>query len=205
MDKKEKVILEHYKNIIETRNFDEYDILGFLIFTREKVKTSNYSLITEFTDLIAHRHRNRGVVMNNIAIAITNGYACCNGKIQGYNGIEWDEWKREWENFGRDININIDENIITEITVCIYSLAQDTTYENDQGINGKIVLFLNEGSLCMMTTEGNLDSSYICFSKFGNFNIELNIEAGHIKEPVETERKDGNLYLKCSQGTIFKI
>ena len=34
MDIKEKKMLQHYKNIIENRCFDEYDILGFLIFIR---------------------------------------------------------------------------------------------------------------------------------------------------------------------------
>lgn len=29
MDIKEKKMLQHYKNIIENRCFDEYDILGF--------------------------------------------------------------------------------------------------------------------------------------------------------------------------------
>lgn len=32
MDKKEIEILNHYRDIIERKKFDEYDILGFLIF-----------------------------------------------------------------------------------------------------------------------------------------------------------------------------
>ncbi len=34
MTLKEQIILNHYKTIIEKRAFDEYDILGFLIFIR---------------------------------------------------------------------------------------------------------------------------------------------------------------------------
>ncbi len=32
MDNKEQQIMKHYKMLIETNTFDEYDILGFLIF-----------------------------------------------------------------------------------------------------------------------------------------------------------------------------
>ena len=68
MTLKEQIILNHYKTIIEKRAFDEYDILGFLIFIRAWV--TNDGVIREFCDLIAHRERNQGRVMRCIEGAI---------------------------------------------------------------------------------------------------------------------------------------
>lgn len=208
LDIKEKVILNHYKEIIETRSFDEYDILGFLIFIREKLDKGNFSIIPEFADLIAHRHRDRGIVMNNIREAIKNNYQRENNKVKGYHGIKWETWKNEWEKVSSKFNIKMDKTIIIEITICIYSLAQNATYNDGNGNVGKIELFidLTTNSLCLCTTEGSSDSFYICFSKFGNFNINKNLfDIGHIKEAVETQRKDGTLILTCCKGTILKV
>lgn len=77
MTLKEQIILNHYKTIIEKRAFDEYDILGFLIFIRAWV--TNDGVIREFCDLIAHRERNQGRVMRCIEGAIKNDYECIAG------------------------------------------------------------------------------------------------------------------------------
>lgn len=34
MDSKEQIILEHYKRIIQAREFDEFDFQGFLIYKK---------------------------------------------------------------------------------------------------------------------------------------------------------------------------
>jgi len=41
-DKKANIMLEHYKHIIKERTFDEYGILGFLIFIRDYIKNYSY-------------------------------------------------------------------------------------------------------------------------------------------------------------------
>jgi len=208
LDDKEKVILKHYKEIIENRKFDEYDILGFLIFIREKLNKGNFSIIPEFTDLIAHRHRNKGMVMNNICIAIQNNYQRKNDKVKGYQGIKWETWLAEWKKLFLESNIKCNKTIVTEITLCIYSLAQNTTYNDENGNIGKIELVIdnNTNSLCLCTTEGLADSFYICLSKFGRFNINKSLfEFGFIKEVVETKRIEGKLILTCSKGIILEI
>lgn len=208
LDDKEKVILNHYKEIIEKRRFDEYDILGFLIFIREKLDKGNFSIIPEFSDLIAHRHRNKGMVMNNICIAIKNNYQRENNKVKGYHGIKWETWLAEWKKIFLKFNIKFDKTIITEITLCIYSLAQNTTYNDGNGNIGKIELFIDNttNSLCLCTTEGLVDSFYICFSKFGKFNINKSLfDFGLIKEIVETKRIEGKLILTCSKGIILEV
>lgn len=208
LDDKEKVILNHYKEIIEKRSFDEYDILGFLIFIREKVDKGIFSIIPEFADLIAHRHRNKGIVMNNICIAIQNNYQRENNKVKGYKGIKWETWLAEWKKIFLEFNIKFDKAIITEIILCIYSLAQNTTYNDGNGNMGKIELFIDNitNSLCLCTTEGLVDSFYICFSKFGKFNINKSLfDFGLIKEVVETKRIEGKLILTCSKGIILEV
>lgn len=99
MDEKAIKILEHYKIIIENENFDEYDILGFLIFSRNYLD-KNLKCIGEFTDLIVHRNRDRGIVMNNIKNTIKNNYAYNEetNKVIDYKGIGEKEWGDEWYN-----------------------------------------------------------------------------------------------------------
>ena len=96
LDTKERVILKHYKEIIENHLFDEYDILGFLIYIREKLDKGNFKFIPEFADLVAHRHRDKGIVMDNIREAIINDYQRENNKVKRYHGIKWKTWRKEW-------------------------------------------------------------------------------------------------------------
>lgn len=207
-DEKERIMLNHYKKIIEEREFDEYDILGFLIFVREKLNKGNLNFIPEFADLVAHRKRNKGIVMNNIIGAIKNGYAIKNHKVQGYQGINWESWQKEWNRLALELGININNDIIIEITICIYSLAQYTKYDDANGCSGKIELFVDgtTNSLCLCTTEGHGNSFFVCLAKFGNFNINKSLfDSGHIKEPVETLRTKDKLILKCSKGNILEV
>ena len=50
---KDKKILDHYKYLFDNYLFDEYDVLGFLIFIREQIDASTCHFIQEFADLIA--------------------------------------------------------------------------------------------------------------------------------------------------------
>lgn len=108
MDEKAKVILQHYKNKIEEQLFDEYDILGFLVFVRSYIGLSaDFKTINEFSNLIAHRKRDRGRVMESIEVAIKNNYEVAKGtkKIKGYNGIHYNEWEKEWYKLGEKFDI----------------------------------------------------------------------------------------------------
>lgn len=69
---KNNIILEHYKKLFTNYMFDEYDILGFLIFIREQIDKSTCQFIQEFADLIAHRTRNQGIIRENIVRSINN-------------------------------------------------------------------------------------------------------------------------------------
>lgn len=207
MDVKEIQIMKHYKEMLENRLFDEYDVLGFLIFIRRHLNDTNYPHIKEFTHLVAHRNRDRGHVKDCIVVAIENEYRTENGsrKVVGYHGMEYNEWMEEWRRFGIEFNFDIDETLIEELTLCIFSLAQFTEYNdvNGRGL-GVLKLFIgNDNSLALTTTEGKRDSLYVCFVKFGNFNPCRTIDAGYLRNPVEAVRVDGKLRLRDEEGFIF--
>lgn len=207
MDEKEKQILKHYRVLIESNEFGEYDILGFLIFIRRHLNYNEYPNIREFSDLIAHRMRDRGRVNECIVAAIEGEYQTEeNGKkIAGYNGMDYKLWVNEWKNIGNVINIKFSDDIIEDLTVCVFSLAQFTCYnDKEHRGSGRLELFIGkDGSLALATTEGNPRSLYICYSMFGNFKTCREVSAGHLCKPVEAVRVNGKIRLKDSEGYII--
>ncbi len=207
MDNKAKQIMKHYKMLFENRLFDEYDVLGFLIFIRSYICESKFPNIRDFSHLIAHRNRERGKVNDCIVSAIENGYQTeKDGKtVVGYNGINYADWINEWKNIGKEFEITFDDEIIKELSVCIFSLAQFTCYKDEKGRGaGRLELFTgNDKSLALATTEGKKDSLYVCFFKVGCFEFAREVYAGHIVNPVEAVRVDGRLRLKDSEGYII--
>lgn len=201
---KEQVILNHYKKVIEERQFDEYDILGFLIFVRPKC--DNYSIIQEFCHLVAHRKRDRGKIMDSITAAIKNNYNTKDNsaKVKGYHGIKWCEWRKTWDMFGNDLAITFSDVVLQEITLCIFSLLQDTHYRSE-AYSGTIKLFQSSnGQISICTTEGLPHSLFVCFMTLEGITGHDQQFVGVISEPVETCRIDGALRLRTSTG-IFVI
>lgn len=210
MDLKANLILEHYKQLIENREFDEFDILGFLIFIRNFIKSSkNFVLIKEFADLVAHRERDRGKVMTCISNAIDNNYTydVNKRKIEGYNGINEENWKKEWIDLGIEYTINMNDDIIKEITLCIFSLAQKTIYNDSNGHSGTIEFdaISKTGKIALFTTEGKKDSLFICFSTYDGYIIDSKYDGKPIDEVVYTYRDNGRLKLKCNSAVILEV
>lgn len=208
MDAKANLILKHYKLLIEARQFDEFDILGFLIFIRSYIPSGKYQYIREFSDLIAHRRRDKGVVMGCIKNAIRNSYALRRDgkKVNGYSGMNYSTWEKQWKSLGKDLGIDLDSNvIIQEMSVCIFSLAQFSRY-SDGEVSGKVLLcHSEEKELGLCTVEDNPDAPYVCFATCGPFeNLKLS-SGGLIREPVETFRdnESGILHLGISNNLII--
>ena len=197
-------MLAHYKKILEEKTFDEYDILGFLIFIRSHFPKERYQQIREFADLVAHRHRNRGVIMKSIEAAIQNEYQVKENRIQGYHGMDYETWCQEWIDLGKEFSIKIDFDIVLEISVCIFSLAQYSEYTSGDYF-GKVEIFISKSSeLALCTTEGRGDSVYICFAKCGPFsNMNQSFPIGRINNAIETYRENGLLHLRAGDMTIF--
>ena len=205
MDNKAVHIFEHYKYLIENRLFDEYDILGFLIFIRSYLKKKKYPLIYDYCDLIAHRMRNCGRTMESIEQAIQNNYETLpNSKaVKGYTGITKEQWDEEWSRFGIEYKIHLSLEAISEIVLCIFSLTQFTTYTSDKG-SGIITLWQEKGgSLSLNTAEGRPDSYYVCFSKYGPYEFLREHETEQINTVVETRRVGTVLQLYAGDTRII--
>ena len=208
-DNKEKYLFEHYKQLIESLAFDEYDILGFLILIRRHLG-DKHPYIHEFADLIAHRSRNQGMAMDAISAAIDSEYETEDGSkcIKGYNGIQETAWRADVGGLLSDFGIAYTEQTILDFSLCVYSITQYTQYEclrkNGAHYRGIIELFQNgadELSLC--TTEGKRDSFYVCFAKIGKYQFNKVFPAGHIQTAVETFREEGALHLRTMQGEVI--
>jgi len=213
MDLKADFIMNYYRNLIRDKKFDEIDIIGFLIFIRSFIdRNDKYNYIKEFADLVAHRERNKGKVKDSIKNAIDNNYKCdTNSKeIMGYNGIYVEDWKKEWISLGNEFNIFINEDIIKEITLCIFSLAQKTIYKykdenKEEHFLGVIEFIANSttGQIGLATTEGKENSLYICFSTYNGYIIDKKYDGEPIKEIIHTCRDNGILKLKDSQDNLI--
>lgn len=211
MDLKAMFILKHYRELLENRKFTEFDILGFLIFIRSFIdKNPKYRLIEEFADLVAHRERERGIAMDCIAIAIDNKYRCKDNskEIQGYDGIDENYWKKEWNNLGSEFRITINDGIIKEITLCIYSLAQKTIYADKKEHKGTIEFGADSrtGEIALLTTEGRNDSLFVCFAKYNGYKVDSRYEGIPIKKIIHTDRNSNELkLLDNSNNCILSI
>lgn len=73
-DEKERLMIAHYFGLLAENNFTEYDILGFLMVLRREMDKEKYKYIHDFSNLIAHRNRDKGVAMDAIKGAIDSNY-----------------------------------------------------------------------------------------------------------------------------------
>lgn len=204
--KKEAVIWNHYKDLLENNLFDEYDILGLLIFIRRHLDKVKHKYIADCSDLIAHRERDRGVVMECIRAMMDNNYAVESGKkaVKGYHGITFAEWKNEWLDFAKDFAVTLSDKAICDLVVCVFSLMQGTEYKDGKGHHGRIDLFQDaKNCLDLCTTEGYSNSYYVCFSQSAPVAFLKSFSAGHIHQAVETFRDAGILHLRTSAGEII--
>lgn len=206
-DEKEKLMINHYFDLIVKDEFTEYDILGFLIVLRQGLDKERYQYIFDFSNLIAHRNRDRGVAMDAIKGAIKNNYRFVNGtkKIQGYHGIPYDEWVSEWKSLAEYFSADISDETIHDITICVFSLAQNTLYDHKEKTriySGKIELFASKNrELALSTHDLSEVNTYIWFASTSNKLLEKLIP---INDTVETFRENGILHLRTSCGdTLF--
>lgn len=160
-----------------------------MIFVRSYIGLSaDFKTINEFSNLIAHRKRNRGRMMESIEVAI---------KIKGYNGIHYNEWEKEWYKLGEKFDIKFTPKIIKEVTICIFSIAQFTEYKSGN-YSGRIEILRSENSLHLVTTEGVPKSLFITFFIVTIVSTQK-IESEKfypLFEPVEAIRINGKLELR---------
>lgn len=210
MDEKCCKYLECFKALFENNCFDEISLIAFLIIIRsayEDFVQQTCPNIKEVADLTAHRPRNRGIVMRAISVAINNCYKTINNSniVEGYHGILYEEWKKEWICLGNKTNIHFSAETIHDITVCVMSVFQFSEYDDHNGHKGKI--FLAQGrdnSLELYTTANQQDSLWVCFMKCPEccFLREPSQDS-ILKKPVMTKREGKILQLLDEDGRLL--
>lgn len=206
LDKKESVILKHYEKLFYEYAFDEYDIRGFLMFIREHIREEKkYPCILEFSDLIAHPRRSRGIVATAIKSAIDNDYATHDGKkVKQYNGINEERWKSEWKKLFNELGIKMSKRLIDEITICVCSMANGSIYDDNQGHTGVLYLGFSKNKVTLVTTEGNKDSLHISFFVYSGLSIDVDWHDAYFGPWVsEAIRENTTLKLRDDSGKYF--
>lgn len=193
MDKKEMLLLDHYKKRIENNLFDEYDVLGLLIMIRPYI--DNYKNLLEFANIIAHRKRDRGMGMSCISVIQNNGFKLIEGtkKVIGFEGISYEILESELFCFLCEYGIDASKKTLRELIFCIFSLSQFVEYKRGD-VSGVMYLIQgNNDTIGLGATEGNRDSCFVCFSYMtGVKHIRL-FEGGLIKKTVVVKRVGNQL------------
>lgn len=209
MDIKEKHMLEHYKRLIENSEFDEYDIYAFLILIRNHIPNGKYQIFKEYADAVAHRRKNKGIMLNNIKSCIKNNYETINGtNVKDYCGFSIESWNKQLTYLMNNFNITINELIIKELTLCIFSIFQELIFVDDSNNKiGKLVMLVNPdcNQIYLCTSEGTSSSPMVCFAKLDNIKITQDFFDVINNMPSEAVRENGTLKLKNCKGTICEV
>lgn len=195
MDSKEKLLLEQYKKKFRNNSFEEYDIYGFLILIRNYIKQrkSKYKYLNEFCDLVAHRKRDRGIIMDSICVMIEKKYYITQkGYINDFNILDNNTWVNEWQKLSKALKLSLTNNNINEITMCIFSLVQNTKYDNKKH-HGYVKLLVDMNSnIYLVCTVGNVNSKMVAFAKYKNCISNISNNKLLIKDPVLITRDKSN-------------
>lgn len=204
-DKKEQFLIESYGKRITSRTFDEGDIITFLIIIRNHLD-ARYPYIHDVAHLIAHRHRKQGMATKAISGAIMNHYETESGKhVKGYQGMETDKWKKEWLSLSKEYGFMVNDQTIAEITICVMSILQFTTY-GDEEHKGTMYLFQSDdGQLSACTLEDGITQPYITYFVLNNVEFKKRYPSSLIDDPVLVVRNEaGEVVLQnCNKERIL--
>ncbi len=205
MNQKEIINLKYYKDKIEKRKFDEYDIIGFLILIRRHLDKNVTPFLCDFADGIAHRERNKGVAYNNIHKAYGNNFTINpDGTIKDFYGISNIAWENELNDISIRFNIKITPIVQSEILLCIISIFQYTLFidKKNQSFNGRHEISISDNGKLHFCLANHF---FICYAKLENAVAELKYRNKILEKPIETFRKNGTLYLRDEDGIILKV
>lgn len=201
MDEKAQQIFESLCNKILNREFDEDDIYEFYIFIRNYLKCSKtkYKWIQEWGNLIAHREREQGTVLENMKNAISNNYAVIEGtnQIKGYNGMEEGELEREFSDLFKGEGYTLSAQALKEIKLCTFSIVNFSRYKlsDKSGRIGQVRLFQTKNGLALYSHAGERSEAYIGLSILKGNYIKNGFPCGFIDKPVEIRRKNKELVI----------
>ena len=209
MDIKESNMLKHYKQLIENREFDEYDIYAFLILIRDHIPKGKLKIFRDFADAVAHREKNKGIMVDNIKNCIINNYQKSNGaKVKDYTSFSIKSWNNQLKQLMNIFDIKTNKIIIKELTVCIFSIFQNLILKDkNDNILGEIVMLANHtcNEIYLCTSEIDNDFSKVCFIKQNNIIISQELLEIMKYSPAEAIREDRILKLKNRKGIFCEI
>lgn len=192
MDNKEKQLVDNYKKMFLNNSFTEFDIYGFLIVIRRHIDNTKYKLIIEFCHLVAHRARDKGMIMDAICQM--------SEKKKNIDFIDNVEWKNEWRMLSRKLKLNLTDRNINEITMCIYSLCQNTVYNNKKNPKYtkkhigyvKLIVDINN-NIYLGITAGRKKSKFRAFAKYKNYIDGINNDKIFLDDFILVRNEQGNL------------
>ena len=102
--------------------------------------------------------------------------------------------------------MNLNEIIIKEIVLCIFSLAQKAEYikDNKKGCID-IMTLINSGSISIITSEIEGESPCVCFSIYKGYKVYINFNGAFDKEILYAIRKNGVLQLCDKDKCILEV
>lgn len=113
----------------------------------------------------------------------------------------------EWKNLAANFSKQLSDETIHDITICVFSLAQNTIYTKTctkegktKRYGGKMDLLGSKDGELMLGTAENEQNLSIWFASTSNKKLE---DLKPINATVETFRKDGILHLGTIDGAII--
>lgn len=201
MDEKAQQMFKRLCNRIVNREFDEDDIYEFYIFIRNYTKCTKakYKWIQEWGNLIAHREREQGAVLENMKNALSNGYAVIEGtnQIKGYHGMEEGELEKEFLDLFKGEGYTVSAQALKEIKICTFSIVNFSRYKicDKPDRIGKVRLVQTQNGLALCSYAGEKDDLYIGLSLLKGNYIKKDFPGGFIDKPVEVRRKNKELVI----------
>lgn len=194
-------ILKHYKYLFESRSFDEFDVMGFLIFVRNDDLQSKYPILYDFANIVAHRERTTGIAYNNMAKAIENAFELnSKGKVKGFCGPSYNSVINEIKGLMQKYDINIDKTTVIEIIFCLISIGQDVECKNNDQYLCTLKVF-HDSEMRLSLVAVGIKASVCYFKCEKKYALQEHYSAGYINQAFQFVRIDGILQMRsCENG-----
>ena len=186
-------ILYHYIRRFQGMTFDEYDVMGFLIAIRDANLRNNQPELYDFSNIIAHRDRDRGIAVDSMSEAIKNDFCQnANGEVLGFNGPKYNKLRNQIEQIGIQYQFITSEVFINDFILCLMSIAQHVVCEQGGNEVCKLELFQKKDHTMALVAIGEKASvCYLCNQRACDF--EHKYPGGYIQDAIEMIRIEGNL------------
>ncbi len=202
MDKRNG-ILKHYVKRFNTMLFDEYDVMGFLILIRNQELKEYSPVLYDFSNIVAHRDRTKGIVFNAMNSAFKYGYKLnLKGKVTGFTSPSIQSVISEIKQIADQYMITATKDFIMEFILCLMSIGQHVVCEENQRFLCKLELMQGADNTLALIAMGSEAS--VCYLHY-NYKVDFKqtYSAGWIRDAIEMIRVNGKLEAHfCENGEL---